>query len=128
MSKYFPKEHFGLITKKLAYPYEYMDSPEKFKETCLPPIEKFYSSLNKENVGEEEYRNAQEIWNTFKIKNLQEFTLLYNKVDVLLLADIMENFRDISLKTYKLDPAWHFTTPGFAWNCMLKMTKQKLEL
>ena len=92
------------------------------------PIEKFYSSLNNENVDEEEYQNAQEIWNTFKIKNLQEFTQLYNKVDVLLLADIMENFRDISLKTYKLDPAWHFTTPGFAWNCMLKMTKQRLEL
>jgi len=39
----------------------------------------------------------------------------------------MENFRDISLKTYKLDPAWYFTTPGFAWDCMLKMTKQTLE-
>jgi hypothetical protein len=64
----------------------------------------------------------------FQIKNLQEFTNLYNKVDILLLADVMENFRDIALKTYKLDPAWYFTTPGFAWDCMLKMTKQKLEL
>ena len=50
LSKYFPKEHLNLITKNLAYTYEYVDSPEKFKETCLPPIEKFYSSLNKENV------------------------------------------------------------------------------
>jgi len=40
----------------------------------------------------------------------------------------MENFRDISLETYKLDPALYFTTPGFAWDFMLKMTKQKLEL
>jgi len=40
----------------------------------------------------------------------------------------MENLIDISLKTYKLDPAWYFMTPGFAWNCMLKMTKQRLEL
>ena len=40
----------------------------------------------------------------------------------------MENFTDISLKTYKLGPAWFFTTPGFAWDCMLRMTKQKLEL
>jgi len=128
LSKYFPKEHLDLITKKLAYPYEYMDSPEKFKETCLPPIEKFYSFLNKENVSEEDYQNTQEICNIFKIKNLQKFTRLYNKVDVLLLADIMENFRDISLITYTLDPAWYFTTPGFSWNCMLKMTKQWLEL
>jgi hypothetical protein len=128
LSKYSPKEHLNLITKNPAYPYEYKDSPEKFKETCLPPTEKFYSSLNKENVTEEEYQNAQKIWNTFKIKNLQEFTQLHNKVDVLLLADIMENLRDISLETYKVDPAWYFTTPGFAWNCMLKMTKKKLEM
>jgi hypothetical protein len=59
---------------------------------------------------------------------MQEFTNLYNKVDILLLTNIMENFRDISLKIYKLDPSWYFTTPGFAWDCMLRMTKQPLEL
>jgi hypothetical protein len=128
LSKYFSKEHLDLVTRKLAYPYEYMDSPEKYLETQLPPIEKFYISLNNESVSQEEYENAQEIWDKFKIKNLQEFTSLYNKIDVLLLADVMENFRNISLKTYKLDPAWYFTTPGFAWDCMLKMSKQKLEL
>lgn len=105
-----------------------MDSLEKFKETCLSPVKKFYSSLNNENIKEDEYKNAQEIWNKFEIKNLQEFTNLYNKVDTILLADVMENFRDISLKTYKLDSTWYFTTPGFAWDCMLKMTKQELEL
>ena len=125
--KYFPKEHVNLITRKLAYPYEYLDSPEKFKETCLPPIKEFYSSLNKENINGKEYQNAQEIWNKFNIKDLLEFTQLYNEIDVLLLAD-MENFGDISLETYKLDPAWYFTTPRFAWDCMLKMTKQTLEL
>jgi hypothetical protein len=128
MSKYFPKENLNLITKKLAYPYEYMESPEKFKVTCLPPIEKYYTSINNENIREKEYKDALEIWNKFGIKDLQEFTNLYNKVDIILLADVMENFREISLKTYKLDPAWNFTTPGFAWGCMLKMTKQKLEL
>jgi len=94
----------------------------------LPPIEKFYYLLNNEHISKEEYQNAQEIWNMLKIKNLQEFTSVYNKVDILVLAVIMENFRNISLKTYKFDPAWYFTTPGFAWDSMLKMTKQKLEL
>ena len=112
--KYFLKEHLNLITRKLAYPYKYMDPPEKFKEPCLPPIEEFYSSLNKENVNEKEYQNAQEIWNKFNIKDLLEFRQLNNKIHVFLLADIMENFRDISLKTYKLDLAWYFTTTGFA--------------
>jgi hypothetical protein len=105
-----------------------MDCLEKFDETQLPPIEKFYSSLSNENVGEEEYKNAQQIWNTFDIKNRREFTSFYNKIDVRLLADIIENFREVSLQNYKLDSMWYFTTSGFAWDCMLKMTKQKLEL
>ena len=80
LAKFFPKEHLGLITRKLAYPYDYMYSPDKYLETQLPPIEKFYSSLNNENVSQEEYANAQEIWNKFQIKNLQEFTCLYKKL------------------------------------------------
>ena len=75
-----------------------MDSSEKFTETQLPNVEKFYSSLNDENFNKEEFKNAQEIWDNFKIKNLQEFANLYNKVDILLLADVMKNFRNISLE------------------------------
>jgi hypothetical protein len=45
LAKFFPKEHLDLLTRKLAYPYEHMDFLEKFHETQLPPIEKFYSSL-----------------------------------------------------------------------------------
>jgi hypothetical protein len=70
LSKYFSKEHLDLITRKLAYPYEHMDSPEKYLETQLPPIKKSYSSLNKEHVDKKEYKNAQNIWNTIEIKNL----------------------------------------------------------
>ncbi len=40
----------------------------------------------------------------------------------------MENFRETSLNAYKLDHTWYYTTTGFAWDCMLKTTKQKLEL
>jgi len=103
-----------------------MDCPGKFHEAQLPPIGKVYISLNNENVSEEEYENAQEIWTTFEVKDLQEFTSVYNKVDLLRLADIMGKFRDISLKTYKLDPTWYYIAPGFAWDCMLKMIKQRL--
>ena len=45
---------------------------------------------------------TQEIWKYFDIKNMKEFTMLYNTIDVLLLTDIMENFRETSLKIYKL--------------------------
>ncbi|KAL4098045.1 hypothetical protein QTP88_022717 [Uroleucon formosanum] len=128
LSKYFSEEHLDLVTRKLAYPYEYMDCEEKFNETCLPPIEKFYSSLTNKNITKEEYENSQKIWKVFNIQNMREFTSLYNKIDVLLSTDIIENFRDISLKNYKLDPMWYYTTPGFAWDCMLRMTNIKLDL
>jgi hypothetical protein len=77
-SKYFPKEHLNLITRKLAYPYEFMDCLEKYQETQLPPIEMFYSSLNNEHVNENDYENAQQTWNKLKI-NMREFTNQYNE-------------------------------------------------
>lgn len=127
LSKNVSKKILDLITKILAYPYEYMDCFDQFNETSLPPIDKFYSLLTGKNVTEDEYKNAQEIWKAFNIQNL-EFTKLCNKMDVFLLTDIMENIRDISLKTYKLDPAYYYTTSGFPWDSMLKMTEVKLDI
>jgi len=95
-----------------------MDCSEKFNETCLPPIEKFYSSLTVKHKTIEKYENTQQIWKVFNIKTLRWITNLFNIIDVLLLTDIMENFEDISIKTCKLDPLWYYTTPGFAYICV----------
>lgn len=46
----------------------------------------------------------------------------------MILADVMENFRDASLKTYGLDPSWYYTLPGVTWGAMLKITDVSLEL
>lgn len=62
-----------------------------------------------------------------KSKRIYEF-IQREIIEVLLLTDNMENFRDISLKTYKIDLAWYYTIPGFAWDCMLRMTNVKLEI
>jgi hypothetical protein len=79
-----------------------MDCIEKYGETYLPPKELFYISLKKEHITEDDYKNAQEVWDTFIIQNLREFTVLYNKIDVFLLDNIIENFHHLSLETYKL--------------------------
>ena len=83
-----------------------MNSFDRFNETTLPDIKCFYSSLNDETVTEEQYRHAKKGWETFKIKNMGEYHDFYFKIDVMLLADVFENCRDLDLKTYSVDPAW----------------------
>ena len=83
--------------QKGIYPYEYMDSFERFKEVELPPKERFYSSLNYEDITDEAYENAQKIWRSFNIKNLGEQHDLYLNSDVLLLTDVFENFRKLAI-------------------------------
>ena len=122
------KEKFELLTQKGIYPYDYMNSLEKFSETQLPAKEDFYSKLNDCGVTDKEYDYAQTIWEKFGINNLGEYHDLYLKTDVLLLADVFEEFRNICSENYSLDPAWCYTSPGLSWDALLKHSKVKLEL
>ena len=117
-----------LLKKKGVYPYSYMDSFNRFDETELPPIKKFRNELNNTEISDSEYQHAREVWDAFKIKNLGEYHDLYLKTDVLLLTDIFENFPETCLKYYGLDPCHYLTSPGLAWDAMLKMTKIELDL
>ena len=117
-----------LMKKKGVYPYDYMDSFSRFNETSLPKREDFYSILNDTDISEDDYKHAQDVWDAFKIKNLGEYHDLFLKTDVLLLADVFENFRETCLHYYKLDPCHYITSPGLSWDAMLKMTKINLDL
>ena len=66
-------------------------------------------------------------WNEFNMKNMGDYHDHYLKKDVLLLADVFENFINACLKFYKLDPCHYFSSPGLSWDAMLKMTGVKLE-
>ena len=126
--KYFTPKQAEILKQKGFYPYEYMNTEEKFNDTKLPPREVFYSKLSGRGIKEKDYNHAWNVWNTFKMKNFKEYHELYNITDVLLLADVFENFRDICLKIYGLDPVYYFTAPGLAWDACLKMTDIDLEL
>ena len=126
--KYFTPEQAELLKQKGFYPYEYMNTEEKFNDTKLPPREAFYSKLSGRGITKADYKHAWNVWDTFKMKTFKEYHELYNVTDVLLLADVFENFRENSLKTYGLDPVYYFTTPGLAWDACLKITDVELEL
>lgn len=121
-------EKFELITRKGVYPYDYITSMEKLNERQLPPIDKFYNQLTDSHITQKEYKFAKTVWKKFKLKSLQEYTDIYLKADVLLLADIFENFRSQCMQIYGLDPAHYMTTPGYSWDAMLKQTGVTIEL
>ena len=128
ISKYYTPEEVELIKQKGFYPYEYMNTEEKFNDTELPPREAFYSKLSGRGISEKDYKHAWNVWYTFKMKTFKDYHELYNETDVLLLADVFENFRNLCLKIYGLDPVYYYTAPGLAWDACLKITDIDLEL
>ena len=127
-SKAFKGKRLDLMSQKGVYPYDYMDSFEKFNKKELPTKDQFYSILNDQHFTDDEYNHAKEVWNTFMIRTLGDYHDLYLVSDVLLLTDVFENFRKTCMQYYKLDPCHYFTSPGLSWDAMLKMTNIKLEL
>ena len=117
-----------LMKQKGVYPYDYMDSFNRFSDKKLPNKDDFYSILSDEHISDTQYVNAIKVWNTFKLKNMGEHHDLYLKSGVLSLADVFENFRKTCTQYYKQDPCHYFTSPGLSWDGMLKMTDIKLEL
>ena len=105
-----------------------MTNWDTFKETKLPLREAFYSKLNMAGVREEDYEHACRVWKEFGLKDLGEYHNLYLKTDVILLANVFEEFRKVCLKNYGLDPAHFYTAPGLAWKACLKKTRIRLEL
>ena len=126
-SQIFKDKKLDLMARKGVYPYDYMDSFEKFNSP-LPTKEDFYSILNNKDISKEDYQHVKNVWNKFNLKNMGEYHDLYLKSDILLLVDVFENFRKTCLEYYKLDPCHYFTSPGLSWDAMLKMTDIKLEL
>ena len=118
----------SLLTRKGVYPYEYMDTWERFDEPLLPPKEDFYSKLSDEHISEDDYAHAQKVWEVFECRTLGDYHDLYNRTDVLLLADVFEAFRKTSMSQYGLDPAHYYTSPGLSWDALLKKTRVELEL
>lgn len=117
-----------LLFRKGIYPYEYMDSWERFQEKQLPGMDKFFSTLTDEDISEVDYEHAKKVWEMFRCETLADYHDLYLRTDTLLLADVFENFRSMCLKQYGLDPAHYYTSPGLSWDALLKKSRVKLEL
>ena len=129
LASHFPnKEEFKLLLRKGVYPYDFASSPAVFSQTSLPHKCAFYNKLSDSDISNEDYEHAENVWNVFQMNNFGQYHDLYLKTDVILLTDVFENFRKMCQTYYQLDPAHYYSSPGFAWDAMLKMTDAKLQL
>ena len=87
-----------------------------------------YSTFYGENISDEGDQHAKTVWKEFNFKTMKDYHNLCNKSDVLLLADVLENFREICMKLYGLDPAWYFTKPGLVCDDSWESIKVDIEL
>ena len=119
---------FVLLLRKGVYPYEYMDSWERFNETSLLDKEAFNSELNLEDCTDDDYTHYKKVFKEFELKNLGDYHDLYVQCDTLLLADVFEKFKNKYFEIYELDPTYFLSAPRLAWQACLKKTGVKLEL
>ena len=104
LKKYYSGNQLSLLLRKGVYPYDYVDSMRRLDETSLPPKDIFYSKLTDKGITDEDYQHAQTAWNEFNTESMKDYHNLYNLSDVLLLPDIFDNFRNICMNHYGLDP------------------------
>lgn len=126
--KEYSSEQISMLNRKGVFPYSYLDRFERLNETALPPKECFYNDLNDEEISTEDYNFACQIWEKFNIKTLGEYSELYLKTDVLLLADVFENFRETCYSNYELEAAHYDTAASLSFDAMLRYTRVKIEL
>ena len=101
---------------------------KKLDEISLSTKGSLYSKRAGEDIIDEDYQHAQTVLKEFNIESMKDYHNLYYLSDVLLLADVFKNFRNICMNHYRLDPSLNFSAPGLAWDAALKITKVQLEL
>ena len=129
LQRAFPNNDIAkLLLRKNVYCYDYIDDHERFKETRLPPKEAFYNRLKEEHISDTDYEQVVNVWNRLNLKTLGDLHDNYVKTDVVLLADVMERFRDMCMENYSLDCLHYYTSPGLSYDAALKMSGVCLDL
>src|SRR5690606_17910047 len=117
-----------LLKRKGVFPYSFIDSWNAYNHQGLPPREAFKNDLTGEDCSQEDYNFAQEVYRKFNCNSLKDYSTIYLKTDVLLLADIMIGLRKVLYSQYQLDLFRFISLPQFSWNAALKFTHAKIDL
>lgn len=72
---------YGCRQGKGHFPYEWVDSPERLKETRLPPRRAFDSTLRGTSLSEEDYSYCLRVWEEKGMRTFADFVAWYNNLD-----------------------------------------------
>ena len=120
------KDNFEIINKKMNFPYEWINE-DNLNNVELPGIKDFYCSLELETISEKDYNQTKEIYDKLKFKNIKEYLHTYLKLDITLLTDIFENFRNGIWDKFGLDCSKYISSPSLSKDCTLKFSGVKIE-
>ena len=118
-----------LLLRKGVYPYDFATSWEKLKsQTSLPDFEGFYNRLIDSGISRSDYEHATNVWKTFECKDMIEYTELYCRTDVYLIAEAIIDLREKIYREFGLDLSHFLSLPMLAKSIMLKSTQVEMEL
>jgi hypothetical protein len=124
--KYSGAEKHSLAIQKGEFPYEWFDHPNKLAYPGLPARELWRNTLRGEDLTDQEWAKVNRVWEIFKCKTFKDYHDLYLSMDVYLLADVCEAFRESCLKADGLEPFHYITLPSYSFDtCFLSSTQRK---
>jgi hypothetical protein len=117
-----------ILRFKGIYPYRWVDTVEKFRGTRLPSIEWFDNDLTGEKCSQERYNNALELWKELKCVTFKDYHMSYLESEVVLLAEMFENYRNSCMKMFELDPVRFVSVQSMTMTNWLKYTGLTLDV
>lgn len=125
---HFPHSVHPLVTKKCLLFYDWLDSYDKLEQSELPSRELCTNKLTGELPTESEYADAQTLFAQLNCTNVLDYVSNYLAVDVLTTLDNFLYYRALILSTFQLDIGYYFSMPGVAYDLMLLLSREKIEL
>ena len=121
-SKQWNDEYIDLLIRKEPMFSTLIKSYGSLNNTLIPSREQCIDDIKGEMIPQDEFDHMVKLWQTFDINTWGEYYELYNVLDVTLMADAMEHFRNTTLKAFGVDPMHYITKPQMAYSLFLKVT------
>ena len=115
-------EYIDLLTRKEPMFYSLIKSYLSLNNTLISSCKQCIDDMKGEMMPQDEYDHMVKLWKTFDIKTWGEYYELYNVLDVTLMADAFEHFRNTTLNAFGVDSMHYITTPQMAYSLFLKVT------